>query len=162
MSTPRAVLHVEDDPQFVRLMGALLRSRGYEYTAVTDPKEGLPALMRSKCRVVLLDLEMPGMNGIELLTQIKKFDGGIQVIVLTGVVTIANTLQSMRRGAECCFFKPITDMRPLVEAIEAGIEKSNRWWNTISLVNEMRKLQPPVPTATDSPGAASLPMPKVS
>jgi phenylacetyl-CoA:acceptor oxidoreductase subunit 2 len=85
-------------------------------------------LLVRDCRVVLLDIDMPQINGLEALREIKQHDGGIQVIMLTGLVSMNTVLESMRLGAESCLFKPVTDVAPLLDAIEAA------WTGAIWLV----------------------------
>ena len=80
---------------------------------------------------MLLDIDMPRINGLELLKEIKAFDGGILVIMLSGIVTQTTVFQSLRMGAEACFFKPLTDAEPLVDAISDCFRKLDRWWNTL-------------------------------
>jgi CheY-like chemotaxis protein len=131
MRMSRRILHVDDDPDVTSLMAEYLKDYGYQTTAINDPCEVMQKLPRSKERIVLLDIDMPQMNGLDLLKQIKQFDGGIQVVVLTGLVTMTSVLQSLRWGAEACFFKPISDVGPLVEALSDCCRKIDRWWITL-------------------------------
>lgn len=131
MIVPRRILHVDDDPQITQLVAEYLRDYGYQTTSLHDPCEAIQQLPRIQERVVLLDIDMPRINGMELLKEIKAFDGGIQVIMLTGLVTMTTVLQSLRFGAEACFFKPINEIEPLVEALSDCFRKIDRWWLTL-------------------------------
>src|SRR5688572_11630753 len=93
----RTILHVDDDPQFTRIVAHLLQHRGYDVVSLSDPQEALGELVRHGYRIVILDIDMPGVDGIELMRQIKEFDGGIQVIMLTGLVTLSNAMAAFRR-----------------------------------------------------------------
>ena len=84
---------------------------------------------------------MPRINGLDLLKEIKAFDGGMQVVMLTGLVTMTTVLQSLRCGAESCFFKPIADIRPLVAGLEACFQKIERWWETLDELSSRRKAE---------------------
>lgn len=139
MPTPRLILHVDDDPQFTRLVAAQLGAVGYEVHTLNDATQCLPTLMRQQYRLVLLDLNMPALAGEDLLPQIKTFDGGIQVIVVTAAVSMNRTLQVLRRGAEACFFKPLTDLRPLGDAVEDAFKKLDRWWDTLDHLMKLRR-----------------------
>ncbi|MBN2580672.1 MAG: response regulator [Pirellulales bacterium] len=132
MIAPRQILHIDDDPQFTTLVAEMLKSRGYLVTSLHDPSIAIQQLPRFRERVVLLDIDMPRTNGLELLQEIKAFDGGIQVVMLTGLVTMTTVLQSLRLGAEACFFKPIEDIEPLAEAIADCFRKIDRWWLTLN------------------------------
>jgi DNA-binding NtrC family response regulator len=124
-------LHVDDDPQCTQLVASHLESYGYQVKAIHDPREVIQCIPKIQERVMLLDIDMPRINGLELLKEIKSFDGGILVIMLSGVVTQTTVFQSLRMGAEACFFKPLTDAEPLVEAISDSFRKLDRWWKTL-------------------------------
>lgn len=135
----RTILHVDDDPEFTRLLRYLLEQRGYTVVTVNDPQLVQAELVRCGYRIVLLDIDMPGLDGIELLRQIKEFDGGIQVIVLTGLVTLGCAMAAFRRGAEACYFKPLADVDPLCESIEAVQRKIEHWWSALHDLTRQRR-----------------------
>ena len=124
----RVVLHVDDDPQMLRLVATHLAGRGIEVISLEDPSELFDRLIKSNSRVVLLDIDMPAHNGLDLLKRIKQDDAGIQVIMLTGHVTVMTVLETMQMGAEACIFKPLESFEPLDEAVDAAFEKISRWW----------------------------------
>ena len=138
-ATNRTILHVDDDPQITRIVAAKLKTHGYQVARLHDPQGALDAIMRCQYRVILLDIDMPGLNGLELLRQIKAFDGGIQALMLTGVVSMSAVLQSLRIGAEACFFKPLEDYQPLLDAVESTFAKIDRWWNTLEELSRRRR-----------------------
>lgn len=135
----RTVLHVDDDPEFTRLVAHILERKGFEVVSLNDPRQVLGELIRHGHRVVLLDIDMPGIDGIDLLRRIKEYDGGIQVIMVTGLVTMGNAMAAFRRGAEACFFKPIEDFGPLVQSLEATFQKIEHWWNALHLLTRHRR-----------------------
>lgn len=134
----RELLHVDDDPQFTRLVAARLKSFGIRSCPLDDPRECMDRLIHDGYRVVLLDIDMPHVGGLQLLEEIKRHDGGIQVIVLTGLVTMSTALRSLRLGAEACLFKPVEDFAPLVDAIERTFRKIESWWETLERLSEHR------------------------
>jgi CheY-like chemotaxis protein len=131
VESKRTILHVDDDPLITQMIGDMLRETGYEVTALHDPCQAVDKLISSNHRVVLLDISMPGIDGLNLLRQIKAHDGGIQVIMLTGIVSIGSVLQSFRWGAEACFFKPLRDKKPLLDALDDVFRKLDRWRGTL-------------------------------
>jgi len=163
--TERRVLHVDDDPQITRLVASGLSRRGYSVTSVNDPLLALDEMAQANHRVVLLDVEMPGLNGLDLLEKIKHHDGGVLVVMLTGVVSLQNALRSLRSGAEACFFKPIYDLDPLAQAISACYTKIDRWWETIDELSRRRTseaAQSTIPQSTitiQMPESVSVPDP---
>jgi DNA-binding NtrC family response regulator len=135
----RTILHVDDDPQFTRLVSHVLQRKGYDVVSLNDPQQVLGELIRHGYRIVLLDIDMPGIDGIDLLRRIKEYDGGVQVIMLTGLVTLSNAMAAFRRGAEACFFKPLEDYAPLVQAIDATFHKIDHWWKALHELTRQRR-----------------------
>lgn len=145
MHVTRSILHADDDPQFTSLVAAYLKNYGYEVTSINDPLEVLPQLVRTQQRVVLLDFDMPNMNGIEVLRKIKAFDAGIQVILLTGLVSMTTLMEALRDHADACFFKPVLDFQPLLEALGESFRKCERWWETFDELSRRRRREKVVP-----------------
>ncbi len=135
-----SILHVDDDPQITRLVAERLEKLGYEVTSLNDPRDAMDELSRSNHRLVLLDIDMPHIDGLKLLRQIKARHGGTQVIMLTGLVTVQTLLQSFRWGAEFCVFKPFGDIGPLAEAVERTFWKIDQWWSALHHLSEEKRL----------------------
>ena len=136
MNTDRTILHIDDDIHVTQMVAALLRKHGYQVGALHDPTKALDELTCNKWRVVLLDIDMPGINGLDLLQRIKAQDGGIQVIMLTGLVKLNTVLQSFRWGAEACVFKPLGNMDLLLASLDDTFHKIDRWWNTLEELSQ--------------------------
>jgi two-component system response regulator GlrR len=140
---PRSIIHVDDDPALSRMVAHRLKSKGIEVHSINDPTKALDEILKRNCRLVLLDIDMPKINGIELLRQIKHADGGVQAIMLTGVVALSSALETYRIGAEACFFKPLEKIEPLVDAINDTFRKIDRWWETMNrLSQQLRNSRP--------------------
>ncbi|NOY30176.1 MAG: response regulator [Planctomycetes bacterium] len=135
MERNRTILHIDDDPSLLKIVSKKLSLSGYDVRSLDDPKQTSRELITTGARLVLLDIDMPDIDGLTLLEDIKRHDGGIQVIMLTGLVSMTTVLQSMRWGAEACVFKPITDIQPLTTAIDAAFEKIDRWWSSLDELN---------------------------
>ena len=123
----RKVLHVDDDPDILAIVGHSLSKRGYKPHSITDPELAMPWLADCSTRIVLLDIEMPGKDGLTLLQEIKKFDGGIQVIMLTGLVSMGTIIRTTRLGALDCFFKPIDQIEAVMGSVDQAYLKLERW-----------------------------------
>lgn len=129
------VLHVDDDPAILALVNRALAKRGYTTHSLPDPSQVLAWLSKQATQIVILDIQMPGKGGLELLQEIKKFDGGIQVIMLTGLVTIETINRASRLGADECFFKPMEDLDLIADAVDRAKTKKLHWW---SVLRELR------------------------
>ena len=130
-SNEKQILHVDDDDVFLKLVNHRLSKEGYQVTSLARPEQALKHLLDTNCRVCILDIDMPRVNGLELLQEIKAYDGGIQVIMMTGLVSQMTVLESLRGGAEACFFKPMPDFTPLQETLDATFVKVERWWRCL-------------------------------
>lgn len=146
MNEIRTILHIDDDPAILRLVAAKLGEHGYEVVGSNNPSQVEELLLETNARVVLLDISMPNADGLEILKQIKRFDGGIQVIMLTGLVSMNSVLDSLRNGAEALYFKPILDFEPLLEILRDSFRKVGRWQQTLEELR-MRRAQSLVMTA---------------
>ncbi len=137
----RKILHIDDDEQLTRLVDQRLTREGYTVKALHDPTLALEELAGNEHHAVLLDIDMPHINGLELLREIKRQDGGLQVIMLTSFVGVGTILQSMRWGAEACFFKPLTNFDPLLDAMEMIFRKRDRWWLSLAELAQHRRVE---------------------
>ncbi len=140
------ILHVDDDPQFTRLVQARLKSYGIATCPLNEPRECVDRVTYDGYRLVLLDIDMPDVDGLQLLADIKRHDGGIQVVMLTGLVTLPVALRSFRLGAEACLFKPIEDFGPLVDTIHCTFRKIDGWQRTVAELTERRNAEGPLPS----------------
>lgn len=102
----RHIVIADDEELLCVIVADLLRDAGYRVTTVSDGSEVLPVLEREQTDLVLLDLMMPTMNGIETLTQIKKKLPETRVIMISGFGTDDYILQSEQLGSDGFINKP--------------------------------------------------------
>lgn len=120
------ILVVDDEQEIVDMIVRNLKLEGYNIEGLTDPEEALERIKEENYQVVITDIKMPELSGVDLLKEIKKIDGIVQVIMITGYVTPSNIISSLSRGANDCLFKPL-DMDRLKEAVDNSLEKLERW-----------------------------------
>jgi len=113
------ILIVDDDRAFRIATGTLLSDEGYRVDTVGSAKECLEALARSQYDIVLSDLVMEGMNGIELLGRLREFHPGITVIMVTGYGSIPTAVEAMRLGAHDYLTKPCNNEELLIKVRKA-------------------------------------------
>ena len=116
------VLLVDDEVEFVSALAERLNLRGFEAQTATSGVEALRKIDASPPDVVLLDVLMPGMSGVEVLKQIKKDHPQVQVILLTGRGTW-DGIQGIREGAYECLMKPI-QIEELMQVMTDAVESS--------------------------------------
>jgi DNA-binding NarL/FixJ family response regulator len=115
------LLIVEDDITTRDGLARLLTRHGYEVETAGDGTRAL--LQASRCRfdVVLLDLNLPGIPGLELIRRLRRHDPTLPMVVLTGEGSVSNALAALRHGGAFDFLKkPVTDMAELQRAIAAA------------------------------------------
>lgn len=116
----KRILVVDDEPMLVDLVVEHLRDSHYEVETATNGRQALAAVARQRPDVVLLDINMPGLGGIDVLKEIVKTDPSITVIMVSGNTDVAVTAEAIRNGAFSYVPKPF-DFRYLRHFIAASI-----------------------------------------
>ena len=122
MRSKGRVIVIDDEVNAAAALETLLREDGYEVSAANDARSGLALLERNEADVVLTDLKMPGMDGIELLGRIKEVRPETMVILMTAYGTVKTAVKAMKLGAEDYLGKPI-DVEELEVILQKTLEK---------------------------------------
>jgi DNA-binding NtrC family response regulator len=109
---------VDDTPASVELIEESLRQEGLTIFTATDPEQGLDIVLQEHPQIVLLDLVMPKMSGLELLERIVEFDPAIEVILMTAHYTTETAVEAIKKGAADYLNKPIS-----IAALRSRVEK---------------------------------------
>jgi DNA-binding NtrC family response regulator len=120
MSRKIRVMVVDDDSVLRRLVSEQVARMGFDSTAAASGEEALGALAKSDFDVVLLDIRMPGLSGLETLREIRKLEDAPEVIMLTADTSLGTGIEAMRLGAYDYLTKPST-----LDEIEAVIRKAD-------------------------------------
>ena len=115
------VLLVDDEKEFVVVLSERLEIRGFDVKTALSGEEALRWIYKSEFDVVLLDVMIPGENGMEILKEIKRARPFIHVIMLTGHAKIDTAVRGMELGAYDYLLKPL-EIEPLVEKIGMAYE----------------------------------------
>jgi len=110
------VLLVDDEKEFVESLSARLELRLFDVKTAHSGDDAVRLVEHEDVDVVILDVLMPGKDGIETLTEIKKQKPLVQVIMLTGNATVETAISGMKRGAFDYLMKP-TETEDLVDKI---------------------------------------------
>jgi DNA-binding NtrC family response regulator len=152
--TMRVVI-VDDEPNMCRVMVKLLEDEGAHAAAHTDPAEALESIRRQPPDVVLTDLKMPEMSGIQLLKAVKEVRETIEVIVMTAYGTIQNAIETLKLGAYDYVLKPFnTD--ELLLTIRKAAERKRLLEANISLTEQLHAVDTPMPMVGSSPAMVEL------
>jgi len=122
MSAPQynRLLLIDDEPGIRRLMALDLTAEGYSVATAEDGAQGLKLFGQLQPDIVITDLKMPGMDGIEVLRRIKAQSPGVEVIVITGHGDLDLAIQSLQLDASDFITKPIRDEALAVALKRAG------------------------------------------
>ncbi len=101
------VMVVDDDPATVELLQEFLVAKGYEVITAGDGAEALQKVKEERPHLILLDIQMPKMDGLEVLRQVKAIDPTVSVIMVTGVNEEAIGRKAMELGAFDYIVKPL-------------------------------------------------------
>lgn len=119
MSKPFVML-VDDEVSFVETMTKRLEKRGFSIIQAYDGSEALEKLDKNRnLDVIILDVKMPGMDGLETLKEIKKAHPIMEVIMLTGHATVESAIEGMKFGAFDYLMKPC-EIEQLILKVEAA------------------------------------------
>jgi two-component system response regulator GlrR len=129
------LLLVDDDPGLLKLLGMRLTSQGYQVTTAESGQQGLKLLAKERPDLVISDLRMDEMDGMQLFAEIQKTQPGLPVIILTAHGSIPDAVAATRQGVFSFLTKPV-DRDALYKAIDEALAQSagtgdNLWRETI-------------------------------
>jgi two-component system NtrC family response regulator len=127
------ILIVDDEKNYLRILSAVMEDEGYEVLTAPDGPTALEIQKRSDLDLILTDMKMPGMNGIELLESVKAIDPDLPVIMMTAHGTVDKAVEAMQKGAYSYILKPFDNDRLIIFAQKAAA--------TYQVVKENRRLR---------------------
>ncbi|MFN0118484.1 MAG: response regulator [Elusimicrobiota bacterium] len=139
MSTPIKILIVDDEKETTDMLVRYFKLENYDATACNTPIEALNLIKNDNFLVCILDIQMPEMNGIDLLKKIKQINGMTGVIMMSDHASTENILTCLRRGAETCFLKPISDLSELKKIVDTLIKRFKTWQKLIQKLTNQSK-----------------------
>lgn len=116
---PSRILIVDDEQQMRLALCETLRRAGYRTSETGSPAEALTMFKKSGFDLVVTDIRMPEMSGIELLSKLKAFDPDVPVVMITAFGTIEDAVEAMKRGASDYLLKPFSPEH--LESVVAGV-----------------------------------------
>jgi putative two-component system response regulator len=128
------ILVVEDDVLMRMSLVTFLQDNGYHVLQAKDGQEGLDVFRRQAPDLVLLDLRMPKLDGLDVLEAITKESPEIPVIIVSGAGSVNDAIKTLKLGAWDYITKPIVDLALLEHAINKSLERAE-------LIQENRRYQ---------------------
>jgi response regulator RpfG family c-di-GMP phosphodiesterase len=143
MQQPLNVLLVDDEPAVLRALGRMMSMDGHNVLKAEDSTVALELLGREKVDVVVADIDMPGMNGIELVAQVRRLYPAVVRILLTGRATLGSTIDAINEGE---VFRYVTkpwdavEMRATLCQAAARVEDNHRVQRTKATAERRQRL----------------------
>ncbi|GAB6182473.1 sigma-54-dependent transcriptional regulator [Thermodesulfovibrio hydrogeniphilus] len=120
---PEKILIVDDEPDMLKLLSMIIRDKTpYEITTTNNPVEAVELVRKGSFDIVITDLKMPGLDGLQLLDEAKKRDEDVPVIIITAYGTIDAATEAIQKGGFDFITKPFKK-----EQILFTIEKAVKW-----------------------------------
>lgn len=123
-ATQSQVLIVDDDSDLLEVLCEWLTMSGYQVQTASDGMQAIALAKQQRFHVVISDLNMPGMNGHQLLAMLKTLDPQVMVIILTGQGTMQDAIAALREGKAFDFLeKPLKDLQYLNTVLERALTR---------------------------------------
>lgn len=122
------LLAIDDDPATLAMIGDALGQEGFEIITATQPEVGLTLFLEERPQVVLVDLKMPNIDGLQVLQEIVAKDPAAEVILMTGHYSPASAVEAIQKGAADYLTKPLslTTLRERIAVIFSQIQRHSR------------------------------------
>ncbi len=132
------LLIVDDEKEIREMLSRHFRFLGHEVLTAANGREALETMAETSIEVVISDIKMPELDGIDLLRAVRKEYPMTRVIMVTGYVTQENVLACMRHGAETCVYKPFEDLSELEVAVNEAADRMARWREKMVQLRRMK------------------------
>ena len=127
MKNKYKVLIVDVDEDVLIILKNLLEHETYEIEITRSAVEAVEKIKNDKYHIVLLNIDMPEINGLELLKDIKNYDALTQVIVTAEHSTMDKILSSLEYGANDYIMKPVDNVELVLQTVDYSVQKLERW-----------------------------------
>jgi two-component system response regulator MprA len=159
MFHPGKILVVDDEPHVRTSLREILEQEGHQVTTAADGSEALAALSKDVFDLILVDLKMEGMDGLEVMTEARRKVPDVVVIMLTAYGTLDSAIGALRQGAHDYLLKPCS-VQEIVASVETGLAKRQQALHHRELVadieHSVRQLRTPDAPSSVHPESPAL------
>jgi two-component system response regulator AtoC len=125
MDSEARILIVDDDENIRKVLMAILEDKGYNMAAVGTAREAIKKTEKECYNLALIDIRLPDMEGIDLLTKIRETTPRMRKIIITGYPTLQNAVDAVNRGADAYIMKPF-DVERVLSTISEQLRKQEQ------------------------------------
>jgi two-component system response regulator AtoC len=125
MDSEARILIVDDDENIRKVLMAILEDKGYNMVAVGTAREAIKKTEKDCYNLALIDIRLPDMEGIDLLTKIRETTPRMRKIIITGYPTLQNAVDAVNRGADAYIMKPF-DVERVLSTISEQLRKQEQ------------------------------------
>lgn len=139
MEKSTRVLAVDDEESIRNVLSMVLSSDGHEVTTASSAEEALQFFMQKPYPLVITDVRMEGMSGLQLLQEVKRINADCQVIIITSYASFESAIQALRAGAYDYIVKPFEDIDLISAAASRAVDKIRLIEENKLLVEELKR-----------------------
>ena len=125
MDSKARILIIDDDENIRKVLMAILEDKGYNMEAVGTAREAMKKTEKEFYNLALIDIRLPDMEGIDLLTRIRETTPRMRKIIITGYPTLQNAVDAVNRGADAYIMKPF-DVERVLSTISEQLRKQEQ------------------------------------
>jgi two-component system cell cycle response regulator len=134
------ILIIDDEEDILELLSNILKSEGYSTFTASNGREGIDKFIEHNPDLILTDVRMPVMDGLDVLREVKSKGSNTEVIILTGHSDEATAVDCLRFGAYDYFRKPLEDIDVLLTAVRRVLEKKQLEIKNQFLIKQLEEL----------------------
>jgi DNA-binding NtrC family response regulator len=118
------ILIIDNEPDILRTLDSILTKKGYQVRSTSESEQVISVLKSEHFDLVIMEIRMPGTDGLEVMRQIKKLGDDLEIIVITGSASIENAVKALRHdGAFDFLTKPLENVDQLINSVEKALQK---------------------------------------
>lgn len=127
------LLLVDDEPEILKMLTRHLALEGYEVVSTASPREAVELMREHLFNLVITDIRMPELSGVELLGELRRINPLANVLIITGYSNMSYVVDCLAAGAVDYFTKPITDMELFLRIVSDAQQRVERWLSAMTL-----------------------------
>lgn len=134
-----SVLIIDDEKEILETLKRHFDLEGIDVTVATNPKEALKLMSSNPFPVVLTDIRMPEMSGVEVIRKAKGINPTSIIYVMTAYASMVNMVECLELGAADYFIKPFQNMDFVIQTVKDALARHRRWQQDIVGVRKARE-----------------------